>query len=603
VITSTDSYSQDVALLANEHVMAGKADVSAARERTRLRKFIRLGIILTPIATWFVYRAVIGHPIHPGWPAITMPSSDTTLKFAPIVLTVVLVGGMLLVMLRGGSGSPHQVVRSSDITTRLDDVRGLGNVKTEVVNTLNLFLGHKTYARVMGGTARRGILFEGPPGTGKTLMAKAMAGEAGVPYLFVNASAFQSKFYGATGGKIRSFFKALRKAARKEGGAIGFIEEIDAIGASRSGMGSSHTEGISGVVNELLVQMQSFDEPTKSERFTNWWIGRINFWLPHGRQIPTRKPTRANILVIAATNRAADLDPALVRPGRFDRTVSFDPPDRAGRADILDYYLAKKAHTEELDDPIKIGDLASMTMGYTPVQLENLLDESLIVALRRGAAKMSWDDVMAAKLTVDLGLTSPAGYSEAERRAIATHEAGHATVAYVVGKSRKLEVLSIQKRKEALGMLVHSDLEERFTRTKSEYTALIQIAFGGMAAEEQFFGDVSSGPSGDLSTATTIAAQMIGVFGMGSTLISLHPTLTPGVNLVSKVLSDDQSREQVEALLAEAKAEAVRIIAEYTACVEALRDALLESGELIGPEITGVIEAALGTMTSAPVQV
>ena len=148
--------------------------------------------------------------------------------------------------------------------------------RAEVVRSVNLFLSHQTFRDSMGGSSRRGVLFEGPPGTGKTFVAKAMAKEAQVPFLFVSASAFQSMYFGATNRKIRTFFKHLRKYARKEGGAIGFIEEIDAIGGSRRGQGTGSNEGIVGVVNELLVQMQSFDTPSLGERVSNAWIGIIN---------------------------------------------------------------------------------------------------------------------------------------------------------------------------------------------------------------------------------------------------------------------------------------------------------------------------------------
>src|SRR5918997_2263019 len=181
---------------------------------------------------------------------------------------VLLLGAAVIVPMLGAGRSPHVLYRSSEIETSLDDVKGATIVKDEVVRTLNLFLAYRTFKERMGGTPRRAILFEGPPGTGKTYLAKAMAKEAGVPFFFVSSSAFQSMYYGQTNRKIRSYFRALRKAARREGGAIGFIEEIDAIGASRSGMGSSTSrEGISGVVNELLIQLQSFDEPPRSGRF------------------------------------------------------------------------------------------------------------------------------------------------------------------------------------------------------------------------------------------------------------------------------------------------------------------------------------------------
>src|SRR3954464_5494055 len=401
-----------------------------------------------------------------------------------------MLGAVLVVPMLGAGKSPHVLFRPSEIDVSMADVKGAGIVVDEIVKSLNLFLAHKTFKERMGGTARRAILFEGPPGTGKTYMAKAMAREAGVPYLFVSSSAFQSMYYGQTNRKLRSYFKALRKVARSEGGAIGFIEEIDAIGAARSGMGSSTSrEGVAGVVNELLIQLQSFDEPTGGARFRGRFIDAANRWLPAHRQIRKRPSAAANILVIGATNRAADLDPALLRPGRFDRSIYFDLPSRAGRREILDYYLDRKAHEPELDDPDKRDALAAMTFGYSPVMIEHLLDEALVWALRRGAERLSWDDIHQAKMTEEIGLAQPVEYTEAERRTIATHEAGHATVAHLVGVGRRLEVLSIIKRKDALGLLAHSESEERFTHTRSEILARIQIAFGGMVAEELFFGE------------------------------------------------------------------------------------------------------------------
>ncbi len=226
----------------------------------------------------------------------------------------------------------------------------------------------------------------------------------------------------------------------------------------------------------------------------------------------------ANVLVIGATNRAADLDPALLRPGRFDRSIHFDLPNRGDRREIVDYYLAKKAHDPALDDPAARDTLAAMTFGYSPVMIEHLLDEALVWALRRGGDRLSWDDVQQARMTEELGLKNPVAYAEHERRAIATHEAGHAAVAHLVGKGRKLEVLSIVKRGDALGLLSHSDLEERYTKSCSEIEALIQIAFGGMVAEELFFGEsgtppgrrppgrhVGGGPDGGIARSGRIA--------------------------------------------------------------------------------------------------
>jgi cell division protease FtsH len=572
------------------------ADVGMSRERARRVRLRRLALVLAPVALWLVVRAVL-YPAH----VIVLPHVPSgMLPFLPAILLMVVLVAVMAGPLLGAGRSPHVLYRPSEIDTRFEDVRGAGNVVEEVVKSLNLFLAHKTFAERMGGSPRRALLFEGPPGTGKTYMAKAMAKEAGVPYLFVSASAFQSMFYGQTNRKIRSYFRTLRKYARREGGAIGFIEEIDAIGSARSGMGSGRTEGISGVVNELLIQLQSFDTPPFSVRVRGRFVDMVNSWLPARRQLRKKAVPQANILVIGATNRAGDLDPALLRPGRFDRTIYFDLPSRSGRRDIIDYYLAKKAHEPELDDPDRRDTLAALTAGYTPVMLEHLFDEALVWALRRGADRLSWVDVQKAKMTEEIGLAQPVEYTEAERRTIATHESGHATVAWLVGTSRKLEVLSIVKRRQALGLLAHSESEERFTQTRSELEALIDISLGGLVAEEIFFGETSSGVASDLQAATSAACQMVGSFGMGDSLVSLLAVDAPTAgNVVARVLSSERERDQVELMLNEAKARVRKILEEHRQVIEALRDALLERNELVGGEILEVITSA-GRAASGP---
>ncbi len=584
----------DLASLGQTQVLqAATADVAVARERARRRRLRRLAVVLAPVAVWMWARFVTGDPVELGAPALPFPP-----EFIPgLLLTLVLVLALAVPML-GAGRSPHVLFRPSEIELGFEDVKGAGVVVEEVVKTINLFLSHRTFKEQMGGSSRRAILFEGPPGTGKTYLAKAMAREAGVPFLFVSSSAFQSMYYGQTNRKIRSYFKALRQYARREGGAIGFIEEIDAIGAARSGMGSStQREGISGVVNELLIQLQSFDAPPAGRRLAGWFVDQVNRWLPAHSQL--RKPVTpaANVLVIGATNRAADLDPALLRPGRFDRSIHFDLPNRGGRREIIDYYLDKKAHDSALDEPAARDTLAAMTFGYSPVMIEHLLDEALVWALRRGGDGLSWDDVQQARMTEELGLKNPVAYAEHERRAIATHEAGHAAVAHLVGKGRKLEVLSIIKRGDALGLLSHSDLEERYTKSRSEIEALIQIAFGGMVAEELFFGESGTGPAGDLQAATSAAAQMVGSFGLGGSLISYEAVdAGPGANLVAKVLAADAGREAVEEILSRAKEEVSRMLEASRHVVEALRNALLERDELVGDEIAQVIAMAEQTV-------
>jgi cell division protease FtsH len=582
-------------MLGDTELLRSGADVARSRERGRRRRISKLGGALAVVGAGLWARILTGHPVHLGLPHLPAGAGP----YVPAAILIVILGSALLAPLALAGRSPHVLYRPGEVDITLADVKGAGVVVEEVVKTLNLFLAHKTFHERMGGTARRAILFEGPPGTGKTYLAKAMAAEAGVPFLFVSSSAFQSMYYGQTNRKIRSYFRALRKAARAEGGAIGFIEEIDAIGAARSGMGSSTSrEGVSGVVNELLIQLQSFDEPPTSARIRGRLIDAINGWLPVERRLHKRRPVPANILVIGATNRASDLDPALLRPGRFDRSVSFDLPGRSGRREIIDYYLAKKAHEPTLDLDSRRDALAAITAGYTPVMIEHLLDEALVWALRRGAERLDWADIQAAKMTEEIGLAQPVEYTEAERRTIATHEAGHATVAWLVGKGRRLEVLSIIKRRDALGLLAHSEDEERFTKTRSELMALVQIAFGGMVAEELFFGEAGTGPAGDLEAATRTAASMVGAFGMAGSLISLAAAGGPaGANLVAKVISDDTGRAALDRILTDAKATVRTLLDSHRELVEALRDALLDRDELVGEEIESVIVQA-GTVPS-----
>ena len=563
-------------------------DVGAHQRRARSSRLQHLCMVLGVIAALLLLRDLFDPgatiPAAPHLP----PSLDPLI---PAMALILILGLVMVVPLLAAGRSPHILFRPDEMTMTFDDVRGSEGLVEEVTKTLNLFLAYRRFADEMGGSPRKAILFEGPPGTGKTYMAKAMAAEAGVPFLFVSSSAFQSMFYGQTNRKIRAYFKALRRYARREGGAIGFIEELDAIGAAR-GSGPHHGEGVPGVVNELLVQLQSFEQTPLSVRLKSSLVDMVNTWLPPHRRLARPTIAPANVLVIGATNRASDLDPALMRPGRFDRTIYFGLPGRSGRRDIIDYYLGKKAHEPDLDDPGRRDTLAALTAGYSPVMIEHVMDEALVWALRRGATRLSWNDLQQAKMTEEIGLAQPVEYTEAERRTIATHEAGHATVAWLVGRGRKLEVLTIVKRRDALGLLSHSESEERFTKTKTELRALIDIAFGGMVAEEIFFGEPSSGVAGDLQAATQSACQMVGQMGMGTTLISSAALEYPAGGLVSKVLATDEGRAEVEDLLSTAKASVTDMLGEHRHVVEALRDALLDRHELIGDQILEVIRSA-----------
>jgi cell division protease FtsH len=616
-------------------------DVARLRERRRQARLRRVALLLGALAAWMWIRLLRGDPV--GLP--TLPDVDPLYLMSGsffLVLLLVMVGTSV-----ASGRSPHVVYRPEQIDVRLADVKGLGPVTEDVRRSIDLLLAGRTFRSEMGGTPRRGLLFEGPPGTGKTHLAKAMAAEAGVPFLFVSATSFQSMYYGATSRKIRSYFAALRKAARTEGAAIGFIEEIDAIATSRgglsmtpgpsarsvpwapsasfagsgiAGMRSAHcggltglpmsagfaasggtvlaraavSEGVGGVVNELLVQMQSFEALTGWQRVQGALIDAANLFLPEQRLIPRPRPEPVDVLLIAATNRADSLDPALLRPGRFDRRLSFSVPDKAGRRELIDHFLARKSHDDVLGTDERRDALAGITQDYTPVMIEHLLDEALVNAVRRGARRMSWADVEHARLVTEVGLGQPVAYTAHEQALIATHEAGHAVTAWLVAPARRLEVLTIIRRAGSLGLLAHGDTEDVYTRSRRELEHLVQIAFGGQVAEELFFSDCSTGAGGDLSYATTLAAQMVGASGMGDSLVSFAAAgggpLDSG--LTGRVLGDDRGRRQLEALLTRQKAVTTGLLEQHRHLVEALRDALIERHELIGHEITDVLEAA-----------
>lgn len=566
-------------------VRGQRVDSTAQRERVRQRRLLRLLIVLSLPLAWFWVRQLQGNPIDPGLPDLI--GDDPTMAISIGLLLVLMC--LILIPFLGAGQSPHVLLRPSDSNVRLADVVGADATRREAIDTLNLFLAHETFKSEMGGSPRRGVLFEGPPGTGKTYLAKALAAEAGVPFLFVSASAFQSMYYGQTNRKIRTYFKALRKAARAEGGAIGFIEEFDAIGGARSGMNSgSMREGIVGVVNELLVQMQSFDMPTGRDRIKSKFIDAINVFLPTDRALPRPTPSTANILVVAATNRASDLDPALMRPGRFDRVIHFDLPPRADRVEIAEYYLSRKAHEREVNSH----QIADITGGYSPVRIERLLDEALIVALRAGRQAMTIGDVVEAQLTVDIGLSHPVGYHPDERRRVAIHEAGHALVAALVG--RDIRIASILRRGEALGLVSHGDSEERHLRTPTEGAELIAIALAGRAAEIQEYGEASSGIASDLAYATTIASQLVGQLGACDTLISLEAAAVPMAgNLVAKVLSDPPARAKVESILESAADRVACMVLEHRTTLITIADGLCDLDELSGDQINQIVTAAL----------
>ena len=581
-----------------------RADVRRVREHNRQRRLRWLLYLNLIVLAYLVKRVIDDRPLEFGLPSL---GPDAILWVFPVVILLSIVLMMLMPLANGRS--PHVRYTPEEIGLNFADVRGIDTVLEEVTRTLQIFLTYKTFRDELGGNPRRGILFEGKPGTGKTHMAKAMASEAGVPFFFVSAPAFHSMWFGMTAFKIRGFFKILKKAARKEGGAIGFIEEMDAVGATRGGVESMArhstravsvermaSPGTGGMVNELLIQLQSFDAPPFTLRVRNACKAIVNNLLPPEHQLKKKKAAYSNILIIGATNRADHLDPALMRPGRFDRTLYFDLPSKAGRRDLIDYFLERRAHAPDLDRHDLREELAAMSLGYSPAMLEHILDEALVWAIREDRRELSWRDVQRARLSEEIGIAQPVAYTKRERDLIATHEAGHAVTAFLSAKERKLEVLSIIKRRQALGLLAHSDAEERFTKSRSELESTLKITLGGMCAEQLFFGESGTGPASDLHTATGLVAQMVGSFGMGNSLVSFDAISEgpySGTNIVARVLANEDTRKEVEEVLQRHKDQVFYLLEKNRDLVEALRDALLEHEELMGDEIAAVVSGAL----------
>ena len=375
-------------------------DIALDRERMRRRRLARLAVVLGLLNAWLVLRAVQGRPALP------------VLHVDPLVLVPVLFFVALIAVMVGstaGAGrSPHVVFRPEQVDVRLDDVIGIDPIVEDVRRSIDLFWTYRRFADQMGGTPRRGLLFEGPPGTGKTMTAKAMAAEAGVPFLFVSATSFQSMYYGATARKIRSYFKALRRAARTEGGAIGFIEEIDAIAMRRgalvaSGPGPASpgggalverviSEGTGGVVNELLVQMQSFDEPVGSERLVGRLVDAVNLLLPSDRRLRRRRPRRAPVLLIAATNRTLQdqIAAGAFREDLFYRlaVITIEVPrlrDRPGDIPLLARHFAEQAALRAERGRVSFTDAALAHLASQPWpgnvrELENTIERAVILA-------------------------------------------------------------------------------------------------------------------------------------------------------------------------------------------------------------------------------
>ncbi len=462
-------------------------------------------------------------------------------------------GAMLWLMARGRS----YVIFPHEYETNFTDVRGQGPVVDSVKEVVKLFRGFQEFKKI-GGFPPHGILFEGPPGTGKTLLGKAVAGEVGVPFIYTSATGFANMFMGVGNLRVMALFRKAKKFVKKYDGAVIFIDEIDAIGSRGAGTSTAATEG-PGLMGRI-------------ERFLS----------PGGGLVPSY-----NILVMAATNRAQVLDPALLRPGRFDRKIHVGLPDKEGRTDVISYYLAKVAHK-----PLDIEKFAQVTIGYSPARIKNIINEALIVALQDGREALTWEDIWQAKLIDEIGLKQPVKYTDKEKVMTAVHEAGHAVTAHELrSEEARIQVITIIKRQEALGLVSSMEREERYSSTKEDLLDIIRVKMAGMVAEEIWFGTSTSGVGGDLHQATMLALQYVGQFGMGKHLVSYSviPANALGEQTIAFMLSQEEIREEVDALLKQCKAEVMEILKKRRFAVERIRDELLEREELVGDQLDALM--------------
>jgi cell division protease FtsH len=404
------------------------------------------------------------------------------------VLPVLLLVGLLFLLTRqaqrgqqslfgfGGSRARHYDQERPAVT--LADIAGEEEAKGELQEIVS-FLKEPGRYRALGARLPRGVLLVGPPGTGKTLLARAVAGEAGVPFFSISASEFVEMFVGVGASRVRDLFTK----AKEEAPAIVFVDEIDAVGRQRgAGLGGGNDER-EQTLNQLLVEMDGFDDQT-------------------------------NIIVLAATNRPDVLDPALLRPGRFDRHVMLGLPDRAGREAIL------KIHTRRLPlaPDVSLPELARRAPGFSGADLANLANEAALAAARRGATGVSMADFDEAMDKIVLGTRQASVMSEEERHLVAFHEAGHALIAKLTQGGDPVTKVTIIPHGRALGVTEQVPEEERHTYPREYLLGRLAVMLGGRAAEELVFGQPTTGAENDLKQATSLARRMVGLWGMSAEL-------------------------------------------------------------------------------------
>jgi cell division protease FtsH len=481
------------------------------------------------------------------------------LGFGPTILLIGLLvwisrraGNMQNILGSFGRSRAKRYEPSGDPVT-FKDVAGIDEAKEELREIVD-FLRHPDKYRRLGGRIPHGVLLQGPPGTGKTLLARAVAGEAGAPFFSQAASEFVEAIVGVGASRVRDLFEQAKQAAP----AIIFIDELDAIGRSRT----SGVAGFSGgndereqTLNQILTEMDGFDSST-------------------------------GVVVIAATNRPDVLDAALLRPGRFDRRVAVQPPDRNGRRQILE------VHTRgvPLADDVDLGGIASTTPGMVGADLANLVNEAALLAARRNHEKVEEADFTDALEKIVLGAERKVMMTLADRRRTAYHEGGHAIVGMLTEGADPVRKISIIPRGLALGVTFSAPDADRFNYTQQELLAKIKVALGGRSAEEVVFGDLTTGAESDIQQLTQIARQMVGRWGMSSTLgtVAVLPQDGQGPLLPGAADGSEETRrlvdEEVRQLVSSAHDEVVALLEKNRSRLDSLAKALLEHETLDQPD-------------------
>jgi cell division protease FtsH len=449
-------------------------------------------------------------------------------------------------------------------TVTFADVAGIDEAKQELTEIVDFLRDPEKYRR-LGGRIPRGVLLSGPPGTGKTLLARAVAGEAGAPFFSMSASEFVEAIVGVGASRVRDLFRQ----AKKESPAIVFIDELDAVGRARStasgyGGGSDEREQ---TLNQILTEMDGFESSTA-------------------------------VIVIGATNRIDVLDQALLRPGRFDRRVMVQPPDRGGRRLILEVHTRGVPLASDVD----LERIAATTPGMVGADLSNLVNEAAILAARSDRSEVSSVDFAQSLEKILLGAERKIMLTPGDRRRTAYHEAGHALVGMLTTGADPVRKISIIPRGQALGVTLSSPDVDRFSYTRAELEARVKVALGGRAAEEIVFGDQTTGAEGDIAQVTVLVRHMVGRWGMNPTigLVAVLPRdgANPWGDLTSPrtlELVDEEVRRTVET----AYEEVVGLLVAERSRLDALAEALLERETLDQIDAYGI--AGLGEPDPLPV--